>query len=282
MFFIANHILSIFSTQKVPTYDWFWSDAPDIDNFLKVTSRDKSCKCHWRLVVYLMLLGSSRPTHDWLWKRNDEMMVMMNHPRLVAYLDDFTFWNYKNELDSNLESSLKFNSASFQAYEKWAPNHYWTFWTLVHVFNNLKYKRPHCTNGFVLFYYFWLLSWVVGEYPTTRSQIYMNECFYNHLLLLLLLLHLVMHPTKCYTNSKVRCSIRKNQLWTSASSSVSQKSQDQLSDPSIQQATHSNSWDQQQQRLSVLWLGTTRSPRTANLKADRPETAEPLVQKATR
>ena len=33
---------------------------------------------------------------------------------------------------------------------------------------------------------------------------------------------------------------------------------------------------------SVLWLGTTRSPRTADLKADRPETAEPLVQKATR
>ena len=46
------------------------------------------------------------------------------------------------------------------------------------------------------------------------------------------------------------CSIRKNQLWTSASSSVSQKSQDQLSDPSIQQATHANSWDQQQQSLS--------------------------------
>ena len=33
---------------------------------------------------------------------------------------------------------------------------------------------------------------------------------------------------------------------------------------------------------SVLWPGTTRSPRTADLKADRPETAEPLVQKATR
>ena len=29
---------------------------------------------------------------------------------------------------------------------------------------------------------------------------------------------------------------------------------------------------------SVLWLGTTRSPRTADLKADRPEIAEPLVR----
>ena len=29
-------------------------------------------------------------------------------------------------------------------------------------------------------------------------------------------------------------------------------------------------------------IGTTRSPWTADLKADRPETAEPLVQKATR
>ena len=33
---------------------------------------------------------------------------------------------------------------------------------------------------------------------------------------------------------------------------------------------------------SVLWLGTTRSSRTADLKADRPEIDEPMVQKATR
>ena len=45
-------------------------------------------------------------------------------------------------------------------------------------------------------------------------------------------------------------SIRKNQLWTSMSLSVSQKFRDQLTDPSIQYATHSNNWDQQRQRLS--------------------------------
>ena len=57
-------------------------------------------------------------------------------------------------------------------------------------------------------------------------------------------------PYKMLHKLKSACSIRKNQLWTSASSNVSQKSLDQPSDPSIQQATHSNSWDQQQQRLS--------------------------------
>ena len=33
---------------------------------------------------------------------------------------------------------------------------------------------------------------------------------------------------------------------------------------------------------SVLWPGTTRSPRTADPKTDQPETAEPLVQKTFR
>ena len=57
-------------------------------------------------------------------------------------------------------------------------------------------------------------------------------------------------PYKMLHKLKSACFIRKNQLWTSASSSVSQKSLDQPSGPSIRQATHSNSWDQQQQRLS--------------------------------
>ena len=52
-------------------------------------------------------------------------------------------------------------------------------------------------------------------------------------------------PYKMLHKLKSVCSIRKNQLWTSASSSASQKSRDQLTDPSIQQATHSNNWDQQ-------------------------------------
>ena len=90
-------------------------------------------------------------------------------------------------------------------------------------------------------------------------------------LFLLLLLLLIMHPTKCYTNPKVRAPSEKNQLWTSASSSVSQKSQDQLSDPS---AIHSDNLFQgpaQQQRLTILkpqfvqWLGTTRSLPTVDL-----------------
>ena len=59
-----------------------------------------------------------------------------------------------------------------------------------------------------------------------------------------------MHPTKCYTNSKVRAPSEKTNPEQVQSSSVSQKSRDQLSDPSIKQATHSNSWDKQQQRLS--------------------------------
>ena len=35
-----------------------------IENYQKVTNPDKSCKCHTRLVVYFMLLGSSHPTRD--------------------------------------------------------------------------------------------------------------------------------------------------------------------------------------------------------------------------
>ena len=41
-------------------------------------------------------------------------------------------------------------------------------------------------------------------------------------------------PYKMLHKLKSACSIRKNQLWTSVSSSVSQKSRDQLSDPSSQ------------------------------------------------
>ena len=63
---------------------------------------------------------------------------------------------------------------------------------------------------------------------------------------------MITHPTKCYTNWKSVLHQKKKELWTSASSSVSQKSRDQPSGPSIRQATHSNSWDQQQQRLIEL------------------------------
>ena len=59
-------------------------------------------------------------------------------------------------------------------------------------------------------------------------------------------------PYKMLHKLKVRTPSEKNQLWTNASSSVSQKSRDQLSDPLSQQAIHSNSWDQQLQRLSNL------------------------------
>ena len=44
-------------------------------------------------------------------------------------------------------------------------------------------------------------------------------------------------PYKMLHKLKSACPSEKQQLWTSASSSVSQKSRDQLSDPSIQQAT---------------------------------------------
>ena len=51
-------------------------------------------------------------------------------------------------------------------------------------------------------------------------------------------------------------------------------------------ATHFNNWDQQQQRLSnpnLSYGQALEDPRKPqNLKADRPETGEPLVQKATR
>ena len=49
-------------------------------------------------------------------------------------------------------------------------------------------------------------------------------------------------------NTSPNCTLP--ELTISASSSVSQKSQDQLSNPSIQPAIHSNSWNQQQQSLA--------------------------------
>ena len=106
------------------------------------------------------------------------------------------------------------------------------------------------------------------------------------LLLLLLLLHLITHPTKCYTNSKVRALSEKTNS-EQVRLQVFRKSRwTNRQVPQFDRQTHSNSWDQQQQRLSnpnpCCGLGTTRSPRTADLKADRPEIAEPLVQKATR
>ena len=92
-------------------------------------------------------------------------------------------------------------------------------------------------------------------------------------------------PYKMLHKLKSTCSIRKNQLWTSASLSVSQ-----VSGPTVRSLNSTGNSFQQLgpatakalKPQSVLWLGTTRSPRTADLKADRPETAEPLVQKATR
>ena len=96
---------------------------------------------------------------------------------------------------------------------------------------------------------------------------------YEMLLLLLLLLHLITHSTKCYTNSKVRALSEKTNSGLTVRSLNSTGNSFQQLGPATAKALEPQ---------SVLWLGTTRSPRTADLKADRPETAEPLVQKATR
>ena len=69
-------------------------------------------------------------------------------------------------------------------------------------------------------------------------------------IIIIIIIALGNAPYKMLHKLKSACSIRKNQIWTSVSSSVSQKSWDQLLDASSQQATHSNSWDQQQRRLS--------------------------------
>ena len=80
--------------------------------------------------------------------------------------------------------------------------------------------------------------------------------------LLVIIIALDDAPYKILDKLKRAWSIQK-QIWTSASSSVSQvsvsqvsvsqtvlQSQDQLADLSIQQITPSNHWDQQQRRLS--------------------------------
>ena len=95
-----------------------------------------------------------------------------------------------------------------------------------------------------------------------------------------------MHPTKCYANSKVRALSEKK---TTLNKSVFECF---AKDPGLI-VRSLNSTGNSFQQLGpatakvlkpqyVLWLGTTRSPQTADLKADRPETAKPLVQKATR
>ena len=61
------------------------------------------------------------------------------------------------------------------------------------------------------------------------------------IIIIIIIIALGNAPYKMLHKLKSAYSIRKNQLWTSASSSVSQKSKDQLSDPLSQQATHSNS-----------------------------------------
>ena len=118
-----------------------------------------------------------------------------------------------------------------------------------------------------------------------------NEIIYNIILfkiahartLLLLLLHLITHPTKCYTNSKVRALSEKNPTLNKCVFKCFAK----VAGPTVRFLNSTGNSFQQLgpatakalKPQSVLWLGTTRSPRTADLKADRPETAEPLVQK---
>ena len=97
-------------------------------------------------------------------------------------------------------------------------------------------------------------------------------------------------PYKMLHKLKSACFIRKTQLWTSAFSSVSQKSLDQQ----IQvRSLNSTGYSFQQlgpatakalKSQSVLWLGTTIKIPTNSRFQSRPntaETAEPLVQKAT-
>ena len=103
--------------------------------------------------------------------------------------------------------------------------------------------------------------------------------------LLLLLLHLITHPTKCYTNLKVHALSEKktlNKCIFKCFAKVAGLTVRSLNSTgnSFQQLGPATAKALKPQ--SVLWLGTTRSPQTADLKADRPETAKPLVQKATR
>ena len=77
-----------------------------------------------------------------------------------------------------------------------------------------------------------------------------NRVFIIIIVIIIIIIALDNAPYKMLHKLKSACSIRKKQLWTSASLSVSQKSQNQPTDPSIQQATHSNNWDQQRQKLS--------------------------------
>ena len=105
------------------------------------------------------------------------------------------------------------------------------------------------------------------------------------LLLLLLLLHLITHPTKCYTNSKVRALSEKTnseqvRLQVFRKSRWTNCQVPQLNRQLIPTAGTSNSKGSQTPIRPVA--RHNKIPRTADLKADRPETAEPLVQKATR
>ena len=94
--------------------------------------------------------------------------------------------------------------------------------------------------------HFTVKSWWISCYVTDMICSLLVQIMYN-IGIIIIIIALDNAPYKMLHKLKSACSIRKNQLWTSACSSVSQKSRDQLSDPSIQQATHSNSWDQQQQ-----------------------------------
>ena len=87
---------------------------------------------------------------------------------------------------------------------------------------------------------------VISEQKYCISYKYKYVIEYNIIIIIIIILGNA--PYKMLHKLKSACPIKKKPLWASASSNVSQKFLDQLSDPSIEQATHSNSWDQQHQR----------------------------------
>ena len=103
--------------------------------------------------------------------------------------------------------------------------------------------------------------------------------------ILLLLLHLITHPTKCYTNSKVRALSEKttlNKCVFKCFAKVAGLTVRSLNSTgnSFQQLGPATAKALKPQ--SVLWIGTTRSPQTADLKADRPEDCRTLGAKSNK
>ena len=119
-----------------------------------------------------------------------------------------------------------------------------------------------------------------------RLRNFYMQFFQHNSKLLLILLHLITHPTKCYTNSKQRALSEKNPTRNKCVFKCFAK----VAGPTVRSINSTGNSFQQLgpatakalKPQSVLWLGTTRSPRTADLKADRPEIDKPLMQKATR